>query len=196
MPRSTTPAFCLTIRQLRCTSAETHIRRGFQPRKIVPGTAFELSRLASKQQASEGKFARAKILIAPVTVLVFVLGTMASGIYSATSRAFNPIDEKLNSPAETAKSTARITRSDPQSARLSSFGGSAGGGAAIGAVAGGGKGRRYWSGFRRNCRPDLRPCDAEQIISTRFRACGLRVGSNELPWSDPQFAARNTQNIR
>lgn len=50
---------------------------------------------------------RAKISIAAVTVLAFVLGTMASGIYTATSRAFNPVDEKVNSPAETVKSTAQ-----------------------------------------------------------------------------------------
>src|SRR5213593_2466448 len=80
---------------------------GFSRGKIVPGTAFERSRLASKQQASGDKFVRAKILIAAVTVLAFVLGTMASGIYTATTREFNPIDEKVNSPAETAKSTPR-----------------------------------------------------------------------------------------
>ena len=41
-----------------------------------------------------------------MTVPAFVLGTMVSGIYIATSRAFNPVDEKVNSPAETVKSTA------------------------------------------------------------------------------------------
>ena len=105
---------------------------------------------------------RAKILIAAVTVLAFVLGTMASGIYTATSRAFNPIDEKVNSPAETAKSTTRTYLVQPKVVYVSNtpaaapmyqshkkrslgrealiVGGSAGAGAAIGAVAGGGKG--------------------------------------------------------
>src|SRR2546422_11770235 len=75
--------------------------------KFVPCAALERSGLPSKQQARGGKFVRAKISIAAVTVLAFVLGTMASGIYTATSRAFNPVDEKVNSPAETVKSTAQ-----------------------------------------------------------------------------------------
>jgi len=130
---------------------------GFSRGKIVPGTAFERPRLASKQQASGDKFVRAKILIAAVTVLAFVLGTMASGIYTATSRAFNPIDEKVNSPAETAKSTTRTYLVQPKVVYVSNtpaaapmyqshkkrslgrealiVGGSAGAGAAIGAVA-------------------------------------------------------------
>jgi len=36
-------------------------------------------------------------------VRAFVSRTMASGSYTATSRAFNPIDEKVNSQAETGK---------------------------------------------------------------------------------------------
>ena len=108
---------------------------------------------------------RAKILIAAVTVLAFVLGTMASGIYTATSRAFNPVDEKVNSPAETVKSTAQTHFVQPKTVHVSDtpaaapvyqshrshkkrsvgrealiVGGSAGAGAAIGAVASGGKG--------------------------------------------------------
>ena len=92
---------------------------GFSRGKIVPGTAFERSRLASKQQASGDKFVRAKILIAAVTVLAFVLGTMASGIYTATSRAFNPVDEKVNSPAETVKSTAQTHFVQPKTVYVS-----------------------------------------------------------------------------
>ena len=105
---------------------------------------------------------RAKILIA---ALAFVLGTMASGIYTATSRAFNPVDEKVNSPVETVKSTAQTHLVQPKTVYVSDtpaaapvyqshrshkkrsldrealiVGGSAGAGAAIGAVAGGGKG--------------------------------------------------------
>jgi len=109
---------------------------------------------------------RAKILIATGTVLAFVLGTMASGIYTATSRAFNPVDENVISPIETAKSTVPVSRThlvQPKTVYVSNtpaaaapvydshekrslgrealiVGGSAGAGAAIGAVAGGGKG--------------------------------------------------------
>ena len=61
---------------------------------------------------------RAKISIAAVTVLAFVLGTMASGIYTATSRAFNPVDEKVNSPAETVKSTAQTHFVQPKTVYL------------------------------------------------------------------------------
>jgi len=108
---------------------------------------------------------RGKILVAAGTVLAFVLGTMASGIYTATSRAFNPADEKVISPIETTKSTVPVSRthlfqpkmvSVPSTSAMSPplqsqkkrslerealiVGGSAGAGAAIGAVAGGGKG--------------------------------------------------------
>ncbi len=107
---------------------------------------------------------RAKILIAAGTVLAFVLGTMASGIYTETGRAFNPVEEKMISPEETAKSTAPLSRThlvQPKPVYVSNtaaapvypsprkrslerealiVGGSAGAGAAIGAVAGGGKG--------------------------------------------------------
>ncbi len=62
---------------------------------------------------------RAKISIAAVTVLAFVLGTMASGIYTATSRAFNPVDEKVNSPAETVKSTAQTHFVQPKTVYVS-----------------------------------------------------------------------------
>ena len=46
---------------------------------------------------------RPKILIAGVVIMAFVLGTMASGIYSATARAFNPAIDN----AENAVSSAR-----------------------------------------------------------------------------------------
>ena len=62
---------------------------------------------------------RAKISIAAVTVLAFALGTMASGIYTATSRAFNPVDEKVNSPAETVKSTAQTHFVQPKTVYVS-----------------------------------------------------------------------------
>ena len=45
-------------------SAETLIRRGFQPREILPHNAVEPFWPASKPQAREGKLVRAKILIA------------------------------------------------------------------------------------------------------------------------------------
>ena len=109
---------------------------------------------------------RAAILIAAGTVLAFVLGTMASGIYTASSRAFTPVDEKVMSSIETAKSTVPVSRTQlvqPKTVYISNtpsaavpvyqshkkrslqrealiVGGSAGAGAAIGAVAGGGKG--------------------------------------------------------
>ncbi|OLE88431.1 MAG: hypothetical protein AUG08_08515 [Acidobacteria bacterium 13_1_20CM_2_55_15] len=151
-----------TFRIYDGNSAQTRIWSGFQPRKIVPCAALERSGLPSKQQARGGKFVRAKISIAAVTVLAFVLGTMASGIYTATSRAFNPVDEKVNSPAETVKSTAQTHFVQPKTVYVSDtraaapvyqshrkrslgrealiVGGSAGAGAAIGAAASGGKG--------------------------------------------------------
>ena len=112
---------------------------------------------------------RPKILIAGAVILAFVLGTMASGIYSATARAFNPMDDNaLSSPrahsyavAHThfvqprtvyiSESTTSTTAAAPvyqtQAHKKRSFGrealivgGGAGAGAAIGALAGGGKG--------------------------------------------------------
>ena len=107
-----------------------------------------------------------KILVAAGLVLAFVLGTMASGLYSAaTSRAFNPADEyALESPrtvVRTAPAVARTRLVQPRTVVVEEaapapvvrtqrkrswekevliVGGSAGAGAAIGAVAGGKKG--------------------------------------------------------
>lgn len=109
-----------------------------------------------------------KILVAVGLVVAFVLGTMATGIYSATSRAFNPADEyaieaprtvvrtqpavartRLVQPARTvvydevAPAPAPVVRTQRKRSwekEVLIVGGSAGAGAAIGAVAGGKKG--------------------------------------------------------
>ena len=104
-----------------------------------------------------------KILIAAGLVLAFLVGTMANGIYSATSRAFGPAEENSISAARSVSSPAAsrthfvqprtVYVSDPAPARVYQtqkkrslerealiVGGSAGAGAAIGAVAGGKKG--------------------------------------------------------
>ena len=105
---------------------------------------------------------RPKILIAVGLVLAFVVGTMASGIYTATARAFNPVTESTVAPVQSFRSApvartryvapAPVTTSNnvrtvsetnnKRSLKKSALivGGSAGAGAAIGAVAGGGKG--------------------------------------------------------
>jgi hypothetical protein len=110
---------------------------------------------------------RPKILIAAGLVLAFISGVTASGIYSATSRAFNPApDEKSIALEQTAKTLPAVSRTQfvqprtvyvsnpaPTSTRTAQVkkqrslkqealivGGGAGAGAAIGAVAGGGKG--------------------------------------------------------
>jgi hypothetical protein len=105
---------------------------------------------------------RPKILIAVGLVLAFMVGTMASGIYTATTRAFNPVPETTVTPVQNFRSApvartryvAPATVTAPNSVRTVSetqnkrslkksaliVGGSAGAGAAIGAVAGGGKG--------------------------------------------------------
>ena len=104
-----------------------------------------------------------KMLIAAGLVLAFVVGTMASGLYTATSKAFNPADERTLAPVRTVRAapTVRTRYVEPNSAIVSDtssqpvaetqkkrslkkealiIGGSAGAGAAIGAVAGGKKG--------------------------------------------------------
>ena len=107
---------------------------------------------------------RPKILVAAGLVLAFVLGSMATGIYNNTSRAFNPADEAAVAPVSTVRTTpvaartryvepartvvvterdttpvvAKKKRSWQKEALI--IGGSAGAGAAIGAVAGGKKG--------------------------------------------------------
>ena len=106
---------------------------------------------------------KSKILIAAGLVLAFLVGTMANGIYSATSRAFGPAEENSMSAARSVSSPAAnrthfvqprtVYVSDPAPARVYQtqkkrslerealiVGGSAGAGAAIGAVAGGKKG--------------------------------------------------------
>src|SRR5438094_9739531 len=66
------------------------------------GSAFKDFGAASKHQARGGNSVRPKILIAGAVILAFVLGTMATGIYSSTARAFNPVDDN------NAVSSARI----------------------------------------------------------------------------------------
>ncbi len=105
-----------------------------------------------------------KILIAAGLVLAFVLGTMADGIYSASTRAFSPAEENVIAPARSVRATPAAVRIRYVEPRVVSavdrapaptfraprkrsleremliVGGSAGAGAAIGAVAGGKKG--------------------------------------------------------
>ena len=110
---------------------------------------------------------RPKILIAAGLVLAFLVGAMANGIYSVTTRAFNPADENAIAPAHSAQAAAvhRTHLVQPRTVYVSDaapaysaapvyqahkkrsweretliVGGSAGAGAAIGAVAGGRKG--------------------------------------------------------
>jgi uncharacterized protein YcfJ len=102
-----------------------------------------------------------KMLIAAGLVLAFVMGTMASGIYTATTKAFNPVSETALAPASSVRTVpaVRTTYVQPRTVAASEtvrvsqspkkrtwqkealiIGGSAGAGAAIGAVAGGKKG--------------------------------------------------------
>jgi hypothetical protein len=109
---------------------------------------------------------RPKLLIAGAVVIAFLLGAMANGIYSATTRAFNPAEEKsiasqvnrqptlpVSGTHFVQPKTVYVSNPAPATARVSQtqknrslqkealiVGGSAGAGAAIGAVAGGKKG--------------------------------------------------------
>lgn len=109
-----------------------------------------------------------KTLIAAGLVFAFLSGLMANGIYTATTRAFNPAEEKATAAVNTTEGvsslaptrthfvqprTVYVSDRTPVSTRVSEtstkrslqkealiIGGSAGAGAAIGAIAGGGKG--------------------------------------------------------
>ncbi len=105
-----------------------------------------------------------KILIAAGIILAFVVGTMAAGFYSNTSKAFNATQEstvKAIAPVKSARNVAArtnyvepravsvsdsapaaVTASKNRSWKRSAMivGGGAGAGAAIGAVSGGKKG--------------------------------------------------------
>jgi hypothetical protein len=109
---------------------------------------------------------RSKILIASGLALAFLVGAMANGIYTTTSRAFNPTDDNAISPVQNSQSAPVVNRThlvQPRTVYVSNpapasravsqtqnkrslqksaliVGGSAGAGAAIGAVAGGKKG--------------------------------------------------------
>jgi hypothetical protein len=126
-------------------------------------SAFETTNLVVQIVMSRGgQMMRPKILIAVGLVLAFFAGTLVSGIYTATTRAFNPSSESSVVPAQSFRS-APVTRTryvarapvttsnnvrtvsqtqNKRSLKKSALivGGSAGAGAAIGAVAGGGKG--------------------------------------------------------
>jgi hypothetical protein len=51
-----------------------------------------------------------KILIAAGLVMAFLFGTMASGIYSASTKAFNPADEEAVAVTRTARATPVVAR--------------------------------------------------------------------------------------
>jgi hypothetical protein len=109
---------------------------------------------------------RSKILIASGLVVAFLVGAMANGIYTVTTRAFNPTDEKstaievqrfaapavsrthfvqpktvyVSNPAPAITGTAKSQNKRSLGREALIVGGSAGAGAAVGAVAGGKKG--------------------------------------------------------
>jgi len=109
---------------------------------------------------------RPKIWIAAGLLFAFLGGLTANGIYTATTRAFNPVEEKSSASLSNGLSSPMVTRTHfvqpktltvsdrgPVQTRISEaptkrslqkealiIGGSAGAGAAIGAIAGGGKG--------------------------------------------------------
>ena len=105
---------------------------------------------------------RSKILIASGLVLAFLVGAMANGIYSVTTRAFNPIEDKAAAIEPQHLTTPAVSRThfvQPRTVYVSNpapvsgsqnkrslgrealiVGGGAGAGAAVGAVAGGKKG--------------------------------------------------------
>jgi hypothetical protein len=110
---------------------------------------------------------RSKILIASGLVLAFLVGAMANGIYSVTTRAFNPIEDKAAAIEPEHLTTPAVSRThfvQPRTVYVSNpapvtsapvsrsqnkrslgrealiVGGGAGAGAAVGAVAGGKKG--------------------------------------------------------
>src|SRR6476619_6873953 len=53
---------------------------------------------------------RSKILIASGLALAFLVGAMANGIYTTTSRAFNPTDENAISTAPFSQSAPVVNR--------------------------------------------------------------------------------------
>jgi len=109
---------------------------------------------------------RPKFLIAGAVLIAFLLGVTANGIYSATTRAFNPAEDKSIASEVNRQPVAPVSRTHfvqpktlyvsnpaPATVRVSQrqknrslqkealiVGGGAGAGAAIGAVAGGKKG--------------------------------------------------------
>jgi uncharacterized protein YcfJ len=103
---------------------------------------------------------KSKILLTAGLVLAFVIGTVASSLYSGATRAFNVPQENALTATHTIRSTpvVRTNYVQPRTVAVSDservpvqkkrslkkealiVGGSAGAGAAIGAAAGGGKG--------------------------------------------------------
>jgi len=142
-------------------SCETHAGAGLR----AENNAALLSKTARDRQKLEREEVtgmNSKMLIAAGLVLSFVVGTMAPGLYTATSRAFNPAPESVLTANNTVRSMPAVARTryvEPRAAAASNttpvyptqkerslqreiliVGGSTGAGAAIGAVSGGKKG--------------------------------------------------------
>jgi hypothetical protein len=133
---------------------------------MCPNLLSNQDAAASNQKRGEVNPMRPKIMIAGAVVVAFLLGAAANGIYSATTRAFNPAEEKSIASEVNRQSaipasrthfvqprTVYVSNPVPEKSRVSPtqkkrtfqkealiVGGSAGAGAAIGAVAGGKKG--------------------------------------------------------
>jgi hypothetical protein len=132
------------------------------PREIIPLSNYKGCR--PNRTLRGGKIMKSKVLIAGGLVLAFVMGTLASGLYTSTTSAFNPLPGTTLAPTntvapvnsfrsapavrtryvapETVSTTRTVSQTHKRSIKKSALivGGSAGAGAAIGAVAGGGKG--------------------------------------------------------
>jgi hypothetical protein len=89
---------------------KTHMGQGFQPGEIVLGLLSNGWTVASNPQARGVKPVRPKILIAVGLAAAFLFGAMANGIYTATTRAFSPVEENSIATVRNPQPVAAVSR--------------------------------------------------------------------------------------
>jgi hypothetical protein len=89
---------------------KTQAIHGLPRRKIFRPVLSNWCAIASKQMREEVNRMSTKVLIAGGLILAFMVGAMANGIYTATTRAFNPVEDKQLAIGRSSETTPIVSR--------------------------------------------------------------------------------------